>query len=219
MSEAVIWHDVECGGYLADLPLWRDLAVSPVLDVGAGTGRVALDLARRGHAVTALDIDPDLLAELDRRASGAVRTVHADAQDFELAERFATILVPMQTIQLLRDRAAFLRAARAHLEPGGLLAIALADELEEFEGPLPAPDARGRYVSQPTGIRIAGGVARLERLRDDGETVTTDVIELHQLAPGQLEQEGGAAGLHPEPARRVAPTPDHVGTTVVMLRG
>ena len=48
--EHVAWHDVECGGYDADLPLWRELAArrgGPVLDVGAGTGRVALDLARR----------------------------------------------------------------------------------------------------------------------------------------------------------------------------
>ena len=56
-SQAVIWHDVECGRYAADLPLWRGLAdeaSGPVLDVGAGTGRVAIDLARRGHEVTAL---------------------------------------------------------------------------------------------------------------------------------------------------------------------
>ena len=43
----VIWHDVECGAYVADLPLWRELAAAcegPILDVGAGTGRVTLDL-------------------------------------------------------------------------------------------------------------------------------------------------------------------------------
>ena len=43
----VLWHDLECGGYDLDLPLWRELADregSPVLDVGAGTGRVAPDL-------------------------------------------------------------------------------------------------------------------------------------------------------------------------------
>jgi len=54
----VIWHDVECGAYAADLPLWRDLAIShagPVLDVGAGTGRVSLHLAGQGHRVVALD--------------------------------------------------------------------------------------------------------------------------------------------------------------------
>ena len=51
---SVIWHDLECGGYREDLPLWRalaDRAGGPVLDVGAGTGRVALDLARAGHEV------------------------------------------------------------------------------------------------------------------------------------------------------------------------
>ena len=67
----MIWHDVECGGYGADLPLWRRMAREaggPVLDLGAGTGRVALDLARHGHDVTALDADADLLDELELRA-------------------------------------------------------------------------------------------------------------------------------------------------------
>ena len=66
------WHDVECASYAADLELWRELAAAaapaPVLDLGAGTGRVALDLAGRGHAVTAVDSDAELVAELARRA-------------------------------------------------------------------------------------------------------------------------------------------------------
>ena len=65
----VIWHDVECGGYAADLPLWRELAraeAGPVLDVGAGAGRVALELARHGHDVTALDRDAVLLGRAGR---------------------------------------------------------------------------------------------------------------------------------------------------------
>ena len=53
VNDAVIWHDVENGGYEADLPLWRAPgradADGPVLDLGAGTGRVALDLAAAGH--------------------------------------------------------------------------------------------------------------------------------------------------------------------------
>ena len=49
---SVIWHDLECGGYAEDLALWRELAMrhgGPVLDVGAGTGRTAIMLARAGH--------------------------------------------------------------------------------------------------------------------------------------------------------------------------
>jgi 2-polyprenyl-3-methyl-5-hydroxy-6-metoxy-1,4-benzoquinol methylase len=60
ISPSVMWHDVECGTYTADLPLWRRLARETggrVLDIGAGTGRVALDLTRAGARVTALDLD------------------------------------------------------------------------------------------------------------------------------------------------------------------
>ena len=72
-GRGVIWHDVEHGSYDADLPLWRQLADAtggPVLDLGAGTGRVSVDLAAQGHDVVALDSDPELLAELVR--AGAV---------------------------------------------------------------------------------------------------------------------------------------------------
>ena len=74
IPEHAVWHDVECSRYEADLPLWRELARDApegVLDVGAGTGRVALRLAYAGHAVTALDLDPELLRVLEARAAEA----------------------------------------------------------------------------------------------------------------------------------------------------
>jgi SAM-dependent methyltransferase len=137
----VVWHDVECGAYRADLALWRELAAGagdPILDVGAGTGRVALALARAGHAVTALDRAPVLLDALRERARGLpVQAVQGDACSFALARAdYGLCIVPMQTIQLLggpESRAKFLRLARAHLRPGGTLACAILGELDCFD--------------------------------------------------------------------------------------
>jgi SAM-dependent methyltransferase len=237
VNAVVAWHDVECHGYTADLPVWRRLAGqegSPVLDVGAGTGRVALDLAEHGHEVVALDVEADLLAALDERAAAAglaVETVVADAEAFDLgAGRFALVLVPMQTVQLLGDRAAFLRCARRALRPGGLLAIAIADELSAFEatpGLLPEPDVGEvdgwRYVSQPTAVRLGDGWSRIERLRitqapDGSRTTEPNAIELAALDAPTLAAEGRAAGLTSVPGERIAPTDDHVGSAVVCFR-
>jgi SAM-dependent methyltransferase len=235
----VVWHDVECGAYAEDLPLWRDLAIAcggPVLDVGAGTGRVALHLAGRGHAVVALDRSPTLLAALRERADGLpIETVEADARSFDLGERrFGLILVPMQTVQLLGGsdgRAAFLRCAAAALAPRGLVAIAIADALEAFDEAHdipPVPDIREIdgivYASRPVAVRDERDGATIHRVRETvdtagNRTVEDDVIHLdHVDAPG-LEAEGAAAGLRPRRARRIPQTDDYVGSTVVMLRG
>ena len=233
-SAPVVWHDVECGRYSADLSLWHELAAGergPILDVGAGTGRVALDLARAGHDVTALDREPELLAALTARAAGLrIATLVADASDFALDRRFGLVIVPMQTVQLLPARAGFLAAAHRHLLPGGLLALAITAALEDFdgvEGGLPAPDvatlADWRFASQPTAVRALRGTTRIERIRrifapDGGVTEAADVIELATLTPDELEAEGRAAGFAPEPARAIPPTDEHVGSEVVMLR-
>jgi SAM-dependent methyltransferase len=235
-SPLVVWHDVECGSYRADLPLWRELAAAedgPVLDVGAGTGRVALDLARAGHAVTALDREPELLDALAERARAAglsVATFVGDASELALERRFGLVVVPMQTIQLLPERAPFLAAARRRLEPGGLLAVAIAAALEDFgdvEGELPPPDvgAAGgwRFASQPTAVRALPGATRIERVRrsfapDGSVGVEHDAIELAHLSVEGLEAEGRAAGFSPEPAHMIPPTAEHVGSEVVLLR-
>ena len=234
----VIWHDIECGGYDLDLPLWRELAEregSPVLDIGAGTGRVTLDLARRDHEVVALDRSAELLDALRERAAGlAITAVAADARDFAIDRRFPLVLVPMQTLQLLggaEGRARCLACVREHLAPGGLLAVALADALECFDAEHdqpPPPDLRDVggvvYASRPVRVRDLGSRAAIDRLRQivalDG-TLTTEenVVELDRLEPETLEEEALACGLRAERRRRVPQTLEYVGSTVVMLRG
>jgi SAM-dependent methyltransferase len=234
-----IWHDLECGSYTADLAFWRALAQrtgGPVLDVGAGTGRTTLELAREGHEVMAIDVDDELLEQLRERAGDLeVTTLVADARAFWLGATFPLIIVPMQTIQLLGGadgRAAFLECAAFHLESPGVLAIAIADELELFDvtsgtmpGPMPDIVEHEGVVSssRPVAVRADGDGFILERRR---ETVTTDgqlsseqdLIRLDLVDADTVEREAEAAGLRPASRLEIAPTEEYGGSTVVMLR-
>lgn len=244
MNEAVIWHDLECGRYEQDLPLWLELAAehaaapgSAVLDVGAGTGRVALALSQAGHRVVALDNDAELLEELARRAGELpVETACADARDFTLGDRgFPLIVVPMQTLQLLggaAGRERFMRCARRHLSDGGVLAaaIAISDDFEEFEwrdgDRFPLPDIIERdgnvYCSQPTAVRRERDVFILQRRREvidaaGGRRTTHDRIGLDVLSADDVAEAGQRAGLKPLDVRLIAPTSEHIGSEVVVL--
>lgn len=236
---SAIWHDLECGRYTADLDFWLALAArrgDPVLDVGAGTGRVTLALARAGHRVVAIDLFDELLEVLRTRAGGLeVSTVVADARSFWLGAEFPVCIVPMQTIQLLGGpdgRRAFLECARHHLSPRGVLAVAITSDLEEFEvgegevGPLPdVGEIDGVvYSSRPMAVRATATGHQLERRRETvtaaGELIVErDLIELDRLDADTLESEGEAVGLEPASRLEISPTDDHVGSTVVMFRG
>lgn len=228
----VLWHDLECGSYAEDLPLWHSLAREaggPVLDLGAGSGRVSLELARAGHEVVALDIDESLLTALRERAAGLpVKTVVADARDFALDRRFALILAPMQTVQLLDGGIeAMLGCVAAHLDPGGRFAAALADP-PAYSGPVrPLPDMLERdgwiWSSQPTSVRPSAGGMVIHRLREtvapDGtRTVEDDEITLERIPPADLEDAGRLHGLAPLPRLSIPATDDYVGSEVVVLR-
>lgn len=238
LDSAVAWHDIECGAYRADIGLWLRLAAEsgePILDVGAGTGRVTLELARAGWEITALDRDARLLCELRRRAAGlSVRTALTDARAFDLEQRFALVAVPMQTIQLLGGtggRSAFLRCAREHVRPGGRVALAVTERFDLYgrdDPPLAPDEARTGnmvYSSQPMAVRRDGDgfvIERRRELRIAGRRAVPaqeNVVRLDRLSAGQLELEGRRAGFRALERLDVAATADHAGSVVVVLGG
>jgi SAM-dependent methyltransferase len=223
---AVIWHEVECGAYSADLVLWEELVdqvSGPILDLGCGSGRVLLHLARRGHEIRGLDLEPGLVASLSDAEVG-------DARAFELAERFQLIVAPMQLVQLFagtEQRKCCLRCVAAHLRPGGLAAFAIVESMPEpVDAAPPLPDTREVdgwvYSSLPLDAYVDADQIRVRRLRQTvspaGElSEEVDEVVLQALDASTLETEAESVGLRPAGRRSVPPTEDHVGSTVVLL--
>jgi len=233
-SEAAIWHDVECGAYAADLRVWTTLADrcgDPILELGAGTGRLAIHLARRGHRVIGLDNDELLIAALAERAAGLpVTPLLADARGFELPEPVALALAPMQLLQMLADRAerlACLDSIAAQLLPGGRVAAAMVEGMPEPEEGEPLlPDVRDVdgwvYSSLPLEAVVGPEHIHVRRLRQRvspaGElTDTPDEVTICTLTADDLEAEAAEVGLVPIERLTIDPTADHVGSTVVVL--
>lgn len=145
-------YDLDLHEDPGDLDLYLALAERAdgrVLELAAGSGRLAVPLALAGHPVTAVDLDP---AMLDRARSRATATsvppdrlaiVEADLLDLRLpdAGTYGLAFIALNSIMLLASRDAQRRAIEtlaAHLAPGGVAAVDAwlpdADDLARFDG-------------------------------------------------------------------------------------
>lgn len=132
-------YDHEYRRRRADVRWYVDLArrlLGPsgrILELGAGTGRVTVPLARAGYQVTALDHEPAMLAALEARrrrlpaaTAARITPVVGDLRDFALGRRFDLVIAAFNVVEHLYTRLevdACLRAVRRHLRPGGHLAF------------------------------------------------------------------------------------------------
>jgi SAM-dependent methyltransferase len=237
VSSAAIWHDVECGGYAADLSVWERLASEaggPLLELGCGTGRVALRLADRNNEVWAVDADASLLEALQERAAAqglAVRAICADVRALDLDREFELIVAPMQLLQMLGSvaaRQATLERAANHLAPGGRLAAAIVEPPSpSLDGPAAAlPDVRELdgwvYSSLPAVLVTAEGDLEIRRHRQavspDGSLSEEEHTDrLDALEADALESEAATPGLRPAGRLEVPSTGGYFGSTVVVL--
>jgi SAM-dependent methyltransferase len=161
----------------------RDVGAS-VLEVGCGTGRILLPLARAGRTIHGLDASPAMLdrcrAKLQQEPEAVQRRVTLDCGDaraFDLGRQFDLVIAPFRVVQHLTtvdDQLAFLGSAARHLKPGGRLAfdvfnpnftaLTSADGLEREDTPeTTLPDGRTfRRTGRVAKVRWIDQVSEVE---------------------------------------------------------
>jgi len=100
-----------------------------VLDLGCGTGRLTILIARAGIEIIGADLSPTMLDTARVKASAAGVNVHfvqADMRNFDLATQFRVILIAGNSLLHLLTREELmqcLRTVRRHLAPSGQVAF------------------------------------------------------------------------------------------------
>jgi len=157
-----------------DIPFWRHVALDaggPVLELGCGTGRVALPLGRAGVPLVGIDRSEPMLARARRRVARTrlgrpVRLVRGDIRALPFTTgTFSMVMAPYGVLQSLlreRDLAATLAAVHGVLQPGGTFGVELVADL-------PSWDEYRRRVSLKGWRRRKGGahVTLVETVRQD----------------------------------------------------
>lgn len=130
------YYELQIADYEEDLAFFAELAWrtgGPILELGAGSARVAMHLAGAGHRVTGVDDSPRMLAlgrsKLPPRLRKLATLVQGDMRTLDLPDRaFALAFMADGTFAHLitqEEQRAALAAVRRHLQPSGLLVLAL----------------------------------------------------------------------------------------------
>ena len=115
-----------------DIPFYVEEAARSggrVLEIGCGTGRVLVPIARSGCHITGLDGSTEMLARCHARLAAEPEEVrarvaleHGDATAFDLGTTYPLILAPFRILQMLTsidEQLGCVRSVARHLEPGG----------------------------------------------------------------------------------------------------
>ncbi len=145
-SATAPFYDLDLEGIEDDVTMYREIALrqdGPVLELGCGTGRVVLALARAGLTVVGVDTSAGMLDVARRQAAGLPLTlIEEDMRDLRLRRKFATVLIPfggLQHMDTAADVATALTTVAEHLAGDGLAIVDVeAPQPEDLEpGPRP----------------------------------------------------------------------------------
>ena len=170
-------YDLEYG-HDYDVPFWLALAErenGPVVEWGAGTGRIAAPLAAAGHEVTAVELS-GAMVERGRKKGGGVRWVPGDMRTARLDRRYRLAVCAFNSFLCLLtvdEALAFLRNARGHLEPGGLLGI----EVSAFTPEELAEDPAGPSLRRDLTRDLPDG-GRLDRFSLSRYDAASQIMEM-----------------------------------------
>jgi SAM-dependent methyltransferase len=211
-----------------------DAAHLDVLDLGGGTGGLAVPLAALGHRVTVVDPSPDALAALARRAeeagvAGELVAIQGDADQLPVDHASLDLVLCHGVLEHVDDPAAALAAIARALRPGGrlslvvaqrsatVIAAALSGHLSRAEHLL--DDPAGRWGEQdPLDRRFdRAGVSALVTEAGLALESIHGLRILGDLVSGQLlESDPGAPGRLLALERRLGDRPDYLGLAAAL---
>ena len=128
------FYDPDLGDLDADLQMYEQFAArcdSPILELGCGTGRVFIPLARQGYRITGIDASAAMLEQARAKVAAQnlgdqLTLVQQEMVELELEERFNLAFAALNSFAHLHTTEAQLSALariRRHLNPGGLLVL------------------------------------------------------------------------------------------------
>lgn len=173
----------------------------PILELGCGTGKLSIPLAKAGFSVTGLDNSPALL-QFATSKDRNVRWIEGDMRDFDLRDKFALIMLPSNNLchlHSVEDFQGCMNCVERHLLPGGAFIIdvfvpdlnmLLQDAQDEYllsEYENPSGDGRVRvmaqsYYERATQIRRTTTVRKIAGYPDQIGT-----LDLKMYFPRELE--------------------------------
>ena len=166
-------YDLDCGEFADDLLFYENLARrgdGPVLELGTGTGRAAIPLARAGFDVWGIDSSEAMLDRARGKAGDGENPhfISGDMRDFHLDHTFDLIFAGLGAFHHLltsNDQLACLRCVAEHLAPNGLFVCDLRPLLhEDWEAGESAPLLHEWTRSHP---RTGETVTKLRSVRAD----------------------------------------------------
>ena len=127
-----------------DIPFYRTLipSGSKVLELAAGTGRIAIELVKNGCSMTCIDLSDEMLEVFRNKVHGLpaetasrISIIKGDMRNFDFPEAFDWIIIPFRSFQWLAEpseREACLECIKKHMQPSSRAVITFFNPIEDL---------------------------------------------------------------------------------------